>query len=218
MSPKASIRIFGASYMMAALLLTGCGGQSNRQVATQSNTTTSTTDSSSTTSSSSSSTSTSTVTPGIPALSLPVSTTGYNSVTVQVSTRSILRLKFTPGVNHATVNGTGFSPQYTKLGVYIGVGSDTRATALLSNGISGTATSSDVMDFSASFTHNCDTSGNCQAQTVTITVSKPNDDFWCANYGYYCPYAKVGVSGQSGDTSAPWNGTLTVQTDDTNAI
>jgi hypothetical protein len=46
---------------------------------------------------------------------------------------------------------------------------------------------------------------------VTITISHPNDDYYCLNYGMYCPWAQMYYD-------HPWNGTLSIQTDDTVAL
>jgi hypothetical protein len=109
-----------------------------------------------------------------------------------------------------TVRGVGYTSQ---LGVYIQVGSLNQPTEMLTNGYNGTtAETSSVIDFSSSIP-----SGSCAGQAttcrqnVTITVNKPNDDYWCLTTGQFCPWSYVYAS-------HPWNGTLTIQTDDTTAI
>ena len=157
-------------------------------------------------------TGTPTPTPTNPPFSFRVDGTGYTSVTFEVTTRTVLKVRFAPGVQDKTVAGTGFSPQYSVLGVYIAVGSDLRPTPPLYNGLGGgTGEKSPVMDYSSAFTRTCSASDPDCREKVTITVKQPNYDYWCINYGAYCPWTHVW------DTH-PWNGTLTVQTDDTTGI
>ena len=108
---------------------------------------------------------------------------------------------FTPGIQDQTVSGTGVSPQYSELGVYISVNGSSQNTGMLSNGLySGTAQDSPIMDFSSAL------SGALEA--VTITISQPNNDYFCLNFGMYCSWTQV-YQGQ------PWHGTLKIQTDST---
>ncbi|MGK5088865.1 hypothetical protein WDW86_15005 [Bdellovibrionota bacterium FG-2] len=148
---------------------------------------------------------------GIPAFIQIVEGIGYtNAVEIKVRTGKVLKLKFAPGAQNRSVAGTGFSPLYSKLGVYITVGSYTQPTEMLSNGYAGgAAQESHVMDFSTSFTNACSDS-SCR-QDVIIKISQPNYDYWCINYMMGCPWQKV-------HSTHPWNGTLTIQTDDTDAL
>jgi hypothetical protein len=200
----------------AIVLLTlgaGCGSQNLAGLKTQTGyaggggggvatgTTTTTTDGSSTPTNT-----------GVAPYTFPINGTGYSSISISVSTSQILKVKFAPGRQNRTIQNTGYTPQYSALGVFIKVGGDTQATALLNNGYYAAAESSTALDFSASFTKNCAASNTTCRQQVTITVLQPNDDDACINLGYtYCPYAHV-------PDGHPWNGTLTVQTDDTNSI
>ncbi len=149
---------------------------------------------------------------GVPPIQFRVGTVGYNSVTLTVSTGKILKVKFTPGVQDQVVPGTGFTANYSGLGVYIGVGSNNKPTPLLYNGLfGGTAQTSAIMDFSSTIAANCPTNDATCRKDVVITVSQPNNDYWCLNYSMYCPWTHVY------DTH-PWNGNLFVQTDDTDSI
>ncbi|MCM2279509.1 MAG: hypothetical protein NDJ89_15645 [Oligoflexia bacterium] len=150
---------------------------------------------------------------GIPPLSLRVGTAGYNSVTVTVKARNLLKVRFVPGVQDETVSGSGFSPKYSGLGVYVTVGSNTETTPLLYNGVfGGAAEKSSIFDFSNSFDRTCATGDTECKESVTITVSKPNYDYWCVNYGYYCGYwTHI-------EPSHPWHGTLEIQTESTDAL
>lgn len=149
---------------------------------------------------------------GTPPYSYRVGATGYTSTTVTVYTNQTLKVKFTPGIQDENVAGTGFSPRYSGLGVYIKVGSQESPTPLLYNGLNGgEAETSPVIDYSSSFSKTCAAGDTSCRQSVTITVTKPNYDYWCINFGSYCPWTHVY------DTH-PWHGTLTVQTDDTDGI
>lgn len=151
-----------------------------------------------------------TVVTGVPPREFTIRQVGYRSYSVTVRAKSRLRIKFAPGVQDRTVSGTGFTPQYSKLGVYVYVGSVSQATPMLSNGFSSEAAQeSGVMDFSGDIP-SCGSSATCRS-TVTIKIDKPNTDYWCLNWNLYCPYA------HQYDTH-PWNGVLTVETDDTDSI
>ena len=141
-----------------------------------------------------------------PIYSFTVRGVGYNSTEITVPARKILKIRFTPNAQDSTVSGTGFSPQYSALGVYIKVGTQEQATALLDINESGS-----IMNFSNAFTKTCATDDADCRETVKVTVYKPNYDYWCINYGMYCPYTHV-YSGH------PWNGTLEIQTDDTETL
>jgi hypothetical protein len=145
-----------------------------------------------------------------PTISFEVRGVGYVSKSFTVKANQKLRLRFSPGRQDRKVSGTGFTPIYAQLGVYIKVGTDEQPTALLSNGLMREATSTPVMDFSGSFTKTCGSNTACR-QNVTITVKKPNYDYWCYNYGLYCAYTHV-------HDTHPWVGYLEVETDDTVAI
>jgi hypothetical protein len=141
-----------------------------------------------------------------------VGTIGYNSTTVTVNVRSVLKVQFTPGIQDETVAGTGFAPQYSKLGVYIQVGTVVKATEMLSNGYTGgSPQKSSVLDFSSGILPDCDpTDASCR-QPVEIRIFKPNNDYFCLNLGMYCAWAQV-------YSTHPWHGELGVQTDDTDSL
>jgi hypothetical protein len=123
----------------------------------------------------------------------------------------VLRVKVAPGAPTQAVAGTGYTAAYSAMGVYIGVGSTSQATPLLRNGYYGSAEST-TMDLSSSLPNTCPTSTDpaCR-RSITVTVSKPNLDYSCLNYGMYCPYTQA-------PSNVPWNVTLTIQTDDTQAL
>lgn len=154
---------------------------------------------------------TSTVYNGNPLVSTVIRGVGYTSVTSTVTTKTILKLTFTPGEQDTptttpSAGTTGFYANYSQLGVYITVGSSTQPTPMLPNGLnpSQAAQSSPILDFSSQIPSNCASqSAGC---SITITVAQPNYDYWCYNYGMYCPWAHV-------DTYTPWNGKLSIQTD-----
>jgi hypothetical protein len=140
---------------------------------------------------------------GAPPLSFQLEGLGYDKTyTFRVRTRTQLKIRFTPGEQNKTVAGTGFSPQYQSLAVFMKVGSNEQPTSLVALG------SHHTLEFSNSFTKTCASTNTTCRQTVTITVSKPNYDYWCSNYGQYCPHTHV-------YPSHPWNGRIEVQTDDT---
>jgi hypothetical protein len=128
---------------------------------------------------------------GPPPLSQTVSGVGYSTMTFTVRTRSVLKIRFTPGMQNSSVAGGNFAPQYARLAVFIKVGSLEQPTALLSNGLATTQETSSTMDFSSAFTKTCASTDTACRQTVTITVSKPNYDYWCYNYGLYCDHTQV---------------------------
>lgn len=204
--------ICSIAFITMALISVGCSGVSSSYKVAASGTTlasqTSTSSTSSTLSTGTSSTGASTGA-GSP-YTFTVRGVGYTSTTVSVSAGQVLKLKYAPGVQDTAISGTGVYPQYSRMGVYVQVGSMTQPTEMLGNGYDGTtAQTSSVLDFSSALS-GCSGSSTCRQQ-VTITVTKPNNDFYCLNYGYYCPWNQV-LNGQ------PWNGTLTVQTDDTDSI
>jgi hypothetical protein len=140
-----------------------------------------------------------------------VGATGYNATYITVKTGKVLKVQFAPGVQNKPVSGTGFYPQYSKLGVYITVGSSSKATALLANGYNSAQQSSLVMDYSDQTPCTKSNGSSSCRQNVMIIIERPNNDYKCLNYGTYCPYDKV-------YETHPWNGTLTIQTDDTTEI
>ncbi len=151
---------------------------------------------------------------GISLIKKHIDKVGYDvAYTTEVRANKILKIKFIPGQQDKKVSGSGYPPNYSMLAVYIAVGSSEQPTPLLSNGLSGSGQKeeSPVMDFSSSFTNNCPTSDSACRETVTITVKKPNNDYWCLNFGMYCPYVHVWPT-------HPWNGDLVIQTDDTKGM
>ncbi|MGK5083322.1 hypothetical protein WDW37_08440 [Bdellovibrionota bacterium FG-1] len=149
---------------------------------------------------------------GVPPYSFPISGTGYDSHTISVSAGKILKVTFSPGTQDRNQSGTGYTWNYTVLGVFISVGSSTKPTPPLANGYTaGQAQRSDPMDFSGSIHSTCTNSDTKCRQQVTITIQKPNNDDQCFNFGVGCPYNHV-------PDGHPWNGTLLVETDDTNSL
>ena len=209
------------------LLQTGCGGQSLRSAKKSFNTASVAGDGVSTPSSSTTtpttSTTTTTTTSGVSPLTFPIRATGYTTVTVNVSANKKLKAKFTPGVADTTIAGYGATAVYTKLGVYIGIGDTTSPTALLSNGADGSAVqTSSIFDLSNKFNRTCQTTDTACRDTVTITVTKPNYDYFCINCALWlyqnANYCNLACPNTHVYDTHPWNGTLTVQTDDTDAI
>jgi hypothetical protein len=200
---------------VCAILAVGCSGVSTSYKVAASGTTLDTSGSSGstlTTGTSNTSTTTTTTTTGASSpYTFTVRGVGYSTTTVSVSAGQVLKVKFAPGVQDTAISGTGVYPQYSQLGVYLQVGASLEPTEMLQNGFDGsTAQTSTVMDFSSSIPSGCQGSTTCR-QNVTITITKPNNDFYCLNEGIYCPWNQV-LNGQ------PWNGKLTVQTDDTDSI
>ena len=149
----------------------------------------------------------------MPPVNEQVRGTGYSQKSITVSTRRTLKVSFTPGVQDTNLSGTGYTINYAYMGVFIKVGSETKPTPLLYNGyLGGNAETTTAMDFSSSVPNGCTTSSadTCR-QSVTITVKQPNTDFRCLNYGTNCSHAHV-------EDGHPWNGTIRVQTDDTDAL
>jgi hypothetical protein len=208
-SPTARIAIL----VGLALLTSGCGGafygSTNRSV----NTDGSDSDyepSQAPATSTTTTTSTTATTSGSSPISVSVSGVGYVSTSAQVTTGKVLKITFTPGQQKTTDATTGQLDQYSMLGVYITVGSNTQATSMLSNGLyTGTAQKNAVLDFSSALPTTCASSTTCR-QSVTITVDHPNSDYDCL-IGLYCPWTHV-------PTGVAWNGTLSVQTDDTTSL
>lgn len=144
-----------------------------------------------------------------PLISMQISAVGYTSKTITVTTGTILNMTFTPGTNSTNISGTGVDPQYSQLGVYITVNGSTQNTGMLSNGLyGGGAQTSPVLSFGGNLPTCTGSTGSTCRQTVTITIDHPNDDYFCLNYGEYCPWAQMYYD-------HPWNGTLQIQTDDT---
>lgn len=147
-------------------------------------------------------------------LSFRAEATGYREAKILVTTRRILRVRFTPGQQDQKVAGTGFSPTYSKLGVYLRVNGTSTPTPMLFNGAGaagGSAQKSGIIDFSGAISAGCAANNSTCSQTVEIVVERPNNDYWCYNYGMYCPWTNVY------DTH-PWNGTLEVETDFTGVM
>jgi hypothetical protein len=149
---------------------------------------------------------------GVPPITMRVGTVGYNSVTVEIDTRSVLKVQFAPGIQDEVVAGTGYAPAYGHLGVYIQVGTTTQPTPMLSNGLlDNNPQKSPVLDFSNAFTKSCDPTDLTCHQPVQIMIFKPNNDYFCMNFGMYCPWAQM-------YQTHPWHGELSIQTDDTDAL
>lgn len=137
---------------------------------------------------------------------------GYSkTVSFTVRARKVLKMRFKPGMQDALVEGTGYSPTYAQLGVFVRVGTVERPTALLSNGIIRAAEVGTVMDFSTAFARTCASTDTDCRQTVTIEVLKPNYDYYCLNYWMGCPHTQV-------HENHPWNGMFEIETDDTEPL
>lgn len=136
---------------------------------------------------------------------------GYDSHSVTLSTGTTLKVRFIAGKQSQETGGQ-FYP-YSMLGVYVGVGSNLQPTEMVYNGYGGyPAEQSSVIDLSQFVGSGCNSSNPTCRQSVTITVTQPNNDDACLNQSvYYCPYNHV-------PDGHPWNGTLVVQTDDTTSI
>ena len=150
---------------------------------------------------------------------------GYTATTFTVSTRDVLKVQFVPGKNtvrSANRNYTGYTP-YSKLAVFVSVEGSDQATTLLNNGLDGNAVQkSAVLNFSDAFTNNCASTDTTCRNSVTITVYKPNYDFFQWNYGTYC-FAPPSAPAYCADHTQvvdghEWEGTLFVQTNDTKAL
>ncbi|MEK6577839.1 MAG: hypothetical protein AABZ55_01315 [Bdellovibrionota bacterium] len=149
---------------------------------------------------------------GYPPITMRVDGTGFTTTTVTVYTNSILKLTFSPGTQDRTIAGTGQVATYSKMGVYIGIGSNLSPTEMLNNGFTGgTPQTSRVFDLSSSFTKTCAAGDSACRQAVTIKIGNPSNDFYCLNFGSYCPWGTL-------YSTHPWNGTLRVQTDDTDSL
>ena len=147
-----------------------------------------------------------------PALQFTVRGVGYNEADVTVTTRKKLKVVFEPLMQDSFVYGTGYSPQYSKMGVYVVVGAQSQATPMLSNQMaSGGATHSNSLDFSTQIPKTCAASDAACVETVTIRITKPNYDYWCYNFPSYCasyPWTQV-------YSTHPWVGQITVGVDGT---
>ena len=139
----------------------------------------------------------------LPIYSYRVSGTGYVSSSVSVQAGQTLRIRFTPGQSSSNA-------PYTHLGVYFTVNGQSQPSEMLGNGSYGAALEhSRIIDFSQAL-QGCTGNPTCR-QSVSITVSKPNYDYFCITTGQYCPWTRV----QDGHA---WNGRIEVQTDDTEIL
>lgn len=151
-----------------------------------------------------------------PAYEMHVELLGYDqtsdaSYVIEVQANKTLIVQFEPGMADKPVNGTGFTPQYSQLAVSFAVEGQDHFTPLLRNGFYGGEQQVHRMDLSGAFTRTCPASQPTCRQTVRVVVRKPNSDYFCLNYGQYCPYRRNYFS--------HWvNGVVRVQTDDTAPI
>ena len=137
---------------------------------------------------------------------------GTASKTISVNTKDVLKIRVQPSPAGKAIDGTGYYPQYSQLGVYIKVGDSDQPTALLYNGFhGGNAQKGSVMDFSDAFIQTCDEDDIDCRQTVKIKVHNAQDDYWCLNFNLYCPYTHTYETHY-------WKVTLFVQTNDTDAL
>jgi hypothetical protein len=129
--------------------------------------------------------------------------TGTQTISVQTTEKLVVR--FTPALSERVSTTQGFVPAYSKAGLAIEVNGVEKWTALLANGMHSPAQSS-TLTFSSSDL--CPGTGSC---TVQIKFKKPNNDFYCLNYGTYCPNNKL--------YTTHWlNGTVEIQTDFTSEM
>jgi len=149
-----------------------------------------------------------------PYIEKEVRAVGYTSTSFNVSARNILKIQFEPQTQDRTAGGTGFSPAYSKMAVYIEVNGQQKPTPLLRNGLMGTQQKSSIIDMSAHIPKTCAASDlNCR-ENVKITITRPNYDYWCFNFGgVYCQQTHTYVY-----QTHPWRGMVYVQTDDTDPL
>ncbi|MCC7442271.1 MAG: hypothetical protein IT285_11595, partial [Bdellovibrionales bacterium] len=109
---------------------------------------------------------------------------GYTDVvSFYADTNQILKVRFIPSPQESNVAGTGFSPTYTGLGVYIKVGQVEKPTPLLYNGAAGGEPQvSPTLSFAGAYSNSCAATDNTCRTRVTIRVIKPNYDHYCVNY------------------------------------
>jgi len=150
-----------------------------------------------------------------PLIEKEIQAIGYTSTSFTVHARDVLRIQFEPLPQSRTAGGTGFFPEYSRLAVYIEVNRVQRPTALLRNGVLGSAQKSSIFDFSNLIPKTCAESDPDCRETVRITITRPNYDYWCYNFGgQYCiqtPHTHV-------YKTHSWRGMVYVQTDDTDPI
>lgn len=148
----------------------------------------------------------------IPVQRFTLEGTGYDTQTIRVQAGFLLKVQYIPALPSRKVTATGIVPRYSKMGVYISVGSLTQPTEMLSTGLNGgQAQLSRVLDFSGGLTGCASQPFSCRSM-VTITISKPNNDFQCIYQGAaFCPWTRV-------PADTPWSGALLVQTDDTDRL
>jgi len=149
---------------------------------------------------------------GVPPIVTRVGGVGYSSTTFTVQVNKVLKVKFTPGIQDEAAPQSNYVYHYSKLGIFVSIEGRTRqATEMLSNGLfDQKPETSRIIDLSTSFSRTCGGDEDCR-QNVTITIDQPNNDFWCLNAYANCPWSHV-------PDGHPWHGTLTIQTDDTDAI
>ena len=156
--------------------------------------------------------------PKDPPLLFEITGVGYDGsaaeMSVVVRTKDVLKVRFQPGINSERVEDSGFVPQYSKLFVHISLGDGydaEKATPLRPNGVFEAAQASPKLDFSAYIDSNAGPADADGYRDVVINVRKANNNYWCYNYGMYCTHTHV-------HHTHPWNGTLIVETDDTQEI
>jgi len=129
---------------------------------------------------------------------------GYSAESVTVSAGSVLKMTFTPGTEGS---------MYSQLGVYLTVNGMIQNTGMLYNALATASQipeTSPILNFSSALSSSCIGSEGCR-ESVAIVIDHPNDDYYCLNLGEYCNWTQV-------PTGQPWQGTLTIQTDDTIAL
>ena len=150
-----------------------------------------------------------------PPVAAPISGVGPGDVAqVLVETHSRLKLRFVPGINQEEIFEPPIFiiPQYSKLGGVVGVdGGPATGVPALSNGLVEPLEFSAALDLSLSFTPTCPLSVPDCRQQVVIEFFNPFNDYTCLNEGSDCPTAPV-------PDGHPWNGTLLIETDDTQPI
>jgi hypothetical protein len=134
---------------------------------------------------------------------------GYDGIIrFTVLAHSRLRVRFRAEMNDRQVAGTGFTPVYSRLGVYLKVWENEAESTMLSNGMYTEQRWSPVVDFSDSFPRVCPEGDPLCRQPVEIRIEMPNSDQQTLGTGYWTHV-------QAGH---PWRGSLQIETDDTNSI
>lgn len=139
---------------------------------------------------------------------------GYTGGTITVATNKTLKIRVTPGKADKPVEGTNYAAKYAGLGVYISVENYSHPTPLLGTGESGQPQQrSQIYDYSDKFTKTCPANRPDCKQNVTVTIEKPNYDYWCFMFQQCSPNYYTHVH------ETHWvNVTVEIETDFTRAL